>query len=67
MEKIKRFKVERVPCEIKYRNKALGRLWLFLNFWRFIKFARVQPTIFGYDACKPIFRVYIAKFKKVGG
>lgn len=67
MARIKRFAIERIPIEIKYVRPVLGRLYLMCNLFRFVKFAKIIPTIPKIGSYKPLYRLYIPQFKKAGG
>lgn len=64
--KIKRFEVERVPVEVEYIRPIVGRLYLLFIFFKLIRHVKVQPTINGVRACKPIHILCIPKLKKGG-
>ncbi len=64
--KIKRFAVERIPVEVEYIRPITGRLFLFFNFYRFVKLMKINTVTYDkrYDTMKcgkPIYRLYIPK------
>lgn len=64
--KIKRFAVERIPVEVEYIRPITGRLFLFFNFYRFVKLMKINIVIHNkrYNTMKygkPIYRLYIPK------
>ena len=61
--KNKRFKVERVPVEVEYIRPILGRLYMLFCFLKLIKRVKIQPTINGVPACKPIHVIFIPKIE----
>lgn len=65
--KIKRFEIERVPVEFEYIRPIAGRLYMLLCFVKLIRHVKVQPTISGVAACKPIHILCIPKKIKSSG
>lgn len=57
--KSKRFEVKRLDFEIEANFR--GKLYLFLNFFRLIKFAKIQPCILDRPMCKPLYLLFIPK------
>ena len=67
MAKIKRFAVEKIPIEVEYVSPILGRVYLMCNLFRLVKCAKIMITIPKIGSYKPLYRLYIPQFKKVGG
>ena len=59
--KIKRFVVVRIPTEVEYIRTIVGRVYLFLNFYKLIKIQKIYFEFKGFCESKPIYRVYIPK------
>lgn len=63
--KIKKFAIERLEFDVEYVNPIFGRLYLLFNYFKLIKFAKIQPCIWDNPVCKPIYRIYMPKINIV--
>lgn len=61
--KIKRFAVERIPIEVKFKRPIAGRLFLLFHFHRFVKFRKIQTVIYNKKCGKPFYRLYVPQIE----